>query len=632
MCGIAGLRLPHGATPERAALEAMATALSHRGPDDTGTLVAGGVGLAQTRLSLLDLSSAGHQPMVRDHWALVFNGEIYNFREERTLLEADGATFSSTSDTEVLLESLIRRGLRTTVERMRGMFAFVLCDTRDGTLWFGRDRLGIKPLVVLERDGAIWFASEAKAIQAVTSLQPDPIVAAFSLSGMADHSGWYTAFHGLAQIPPGCFAVAAPGEALEIERYYDLDAQVDADLYAELDALPIEAVTDRFSDLMDASIEAMLVSDAPMGAFVSGGIDSSLVATVAARYRPDLALFTSDVRGRHSEVDDARAVARDIGLELHEAPFQPSELLTGWARCTWHYEAPIVTHTNAIPFASVAGLARSTGVKAVLTGEGADELFLGYPRLAADRYRKRLRGPSRAVEGAYGLVPGLREYVFPKPDRNAEGFLGLLVQGFERQRQRDVGLEAYAFLPEDQRHDHYRTTEMLREHLLSLLHRNDRMGMLNSIESRFPFLDEDVIRFGVNLPLRHKIRRTRRLHDKKHPFLVDKAVVRALGERELAPAIASKRKNGFPMYGHSDLVVQPDALLGGYVAELVGLSSPAARYMADKADPYFIAKLVSVEVFGRLFALGHTVDAVDAWIADNVAFRPGVLDAVPAQG
>jgi asparagine synthase (glutamine-hydrolysing) len=168
--------------------------------------------------------------------------------------------------------------------------------------------------------------------------------------------------------------------------------------------------------------------------------------------------------------------------------------------------------------------------------------------------------------------------------------------------------------------------------VFALLHRNDRMGMLNSIESRFPFLDEDVVRFGVNLPLKHKIRRTRKLHDRKHPFLVDKAVVRALGARELAPAIADKRKNGFPMYGHSDLVVQPDALLGGYVADLVGLTTSGARYMADHADPYFVAKLVSVEVFGRLFALGDPIEKVDAWVADHVTFRPGVLDAVPAKG
>ncbi len=620
MCGIGGCRLG-SAQPSPDQMWAVTEALRHRGPDDSGILTHGEVGLAHTRLSLLDLTGAGHQPMIHGDWALVFNGEIYNFQEERNVLEREGETFLTSTDTEVLLRSLVLRGIPKTLERIRGMFAFALCHLPSGVIHLARDRFGIKPLLYMEREGALWFSSEVKGLMTMSPIEVDSIVAAFSISGMADHSPTYTPFKDVLQIPPGCWGTSRPGKPIQINRYYNLDDVFSRDKYVELDRLSFNEVVDRFEGLLKDAVEATLISDGPLGVFLSGGIDSSVITSLASTRREQLQLFTSDVRGRYSEVADARLVCRHVKRPLCEAAFLPDDMLHRWVKSTWHYECPIVTHTNAIPFGSVAELARTSKVKAVLTGEGADELFLGYSKLAAERYRTILVKPARALEGAYGVIPGLREYVFPDPSATAEAFLGILSQRFERQHQRAASLERYSFLPRRTRMLQYQTVQMLREHLLSLLHRNDRMGMLASIESRFPFLDERLVEFAVNLPVAKKIRVSTRLHNRKHPFLSDKAVVRALARRLLPEKIAHKQKNGFPMYGHRDMRVSPKAFQNSYVADLFGLSRAAGEYMHEHTDPYMIAKLASVEIFGRLFALREKEDSIQSWVSENVRLR-----------
>jgi asparagine synthase (glutamine-hydrolysing) len=354
----------------------------------------------------------------------------------------------------------------------------------------------------------------------------------------------------------------------------------------------------------------MLMSDVPIGAFVSGGVDSSLISSIATRINPQLSLFTADVKGKYSEHEDAKFLAESLGRPLQTAAFEPEMMLTDWVSCTYHYETPIVSHTNAIPFARVAELARSSGTKTVLTGEGADELFLGYPKLLAKRYRRLLLLPVEFFKALYGIVPALRSYIFPDAGQSIEGFLCLLAQGFERQRYRERGWESYGFLSKNELPDHYLSIELLLEHLVSLLHRNDRMGMKSSIESRFPFLDETLVKFAINLPLRWKMRRVFRFHDYKHPFLIDKWPVRALAEVSLPDRISHKKKNGFPMIGHNHLRVTPGFFRGGYVADLVGLTPKAEEFMHRTQSPYLIAKLASLEVFGRLFERDEKQDRI----------------------
>jgi asparagine synthase (glutamine-hydrolysing) len=332
-----------------------------------------------------------------------------------------------------------------------------------------------------------------------------------------------------------------------------------------------------------------------------------LIATLAAKEQNDFSLFTADVVGQ-SELVGATALARELKRELHVSRFEPHQMIEDWAGATWHYELPIVTHTNAIPFAAVARVARAAKVKAILSGEGSDELFLGYPTLLMRRFARLIRFPLRGVEWLYGLVPKLKKHLLAADSR--ENFLGQLARGFEQQLLRESGRSAYDFLPKAAGDEQYLTMEMFGQHLLTLLHRNDRMGMSASVEARFPFLDESVVSFGFNLPARHKIRRTWRFVNYKHPFLEDKSVVRSVARDVLPESHARRPKLGFPMQGHTHVKVLPGFFRGGYVNDVVGLSRRREDHMLRAQPAYFVAKLASVEVFGRLFAMGYSRDEV----------------------
>ena len=608
MCGIAGILSPRDQLVTDQQIQAMGKSQLHRGPDNFGTLLYGNCGFAHTRLSIMDLSDAGNQPISDGRYVLIYNGEIYNYLSLREILHERGVKFKSTSDTEVLFYYLIHFGVPETLKAIRGMFAFSFYDTEEQTVYLCRDRLGIKPLFWTYENGRLYWSSEVKALLAVTSVEPDPVKTLFATASVGDHSNYYTVFKNVSHVSPGAYLVANPGTPPQQHFYYTILDDIDENYYRELDRLDKAEVQARFETILNNSIKSMLMSDAPMGAFVSGGIDSSLIALKAVQHDQALTLFTANVVGRHSEVEDARRLSQSVNRQLYEAAFQPEMMLTYWAESTYHYEVPIVTHTNSIPFAQVAKLAHAQRVKAVLTGEGSDELFLGYPRLLTRRYNKIVRMPADLVQSAYGLVPQLKAYLFAT-ESNASDFIELMIQDFERQRLREEGYRAYGFLPPKAVSEQYLTIQMVRESLLALLLRNDRMGMLAGIESRFPYLDEEMIRFAVNLPVRFKIGRSTRFHDYKHPFLIDKAIVRRTALKYLPESLVYKRKEGFPMYGHKNVQVKPGFFKGGYVQSIAGITSDAEHYMIANY-PYLTAKLASVEVFGRIFAFKESLETI----------------------
>jgi asparagine synthase (glutamine-hydrolysing) len=334
------------------------------------------------------------------------------------------------------------------------------------------------------------------------------------------------------------------------------------------------AVIEEFDHLMQNSVRGMLMADAPMGAYVSGGIDSSLIAAYATPNVPNFKLFTANVMGSISEFDDAKKLASFLNKPLYDYPFTKEMALRDWAKVTWHYESPVVVHFNALPFSNVSDLARAEGVKAVLTGEGSDELFLGYPRLLTKRYDGFIQWPLSLLNWFYRRIPGLKSYI-----HSNEGSLGVLdvfeqgVQGFERQIRRESQISAYDYIPLEKQRDHYQSAQMLQEGIKSLLWRNDRMGMMHSIEARFPFLSEEVVHFGLNLPLKYKIGRTRHFYNFKHPFLMDKAIVRNTAEKYLPKDLYMKKKNGFPTYGLRHMKIQPSFFYNGTTASLLGLGN-----------------------------------------------------------
>jgi asparagine synthase (glutamine-hydrolysing) len=242
-------------------------------------------------------------------------------------------------------------------------------------------------------------------------------------------------------------------------------------------------------------------------------------------------------------------------------------------------------------------------VKAVLTGEGADELFYGYAETAFEPIRRVLRAPVAAIAGLYGTVPGLAKRVLPEWSDPRERELADATEDFERRRQAEEALEAYAFAGR-QAPRLAAGLEMLTGHLRSLLHRNDRIGMAASVESRFPYLDEDVVAFSLHLPLSAKLRWGASRHDRKHPFLRDKAILRDVAHRHLPATVAARPKDGFPTIGHEQLAVHPGFFADGWLAEVLGWTDEGIRRACEEAPRVMAGRLASVEVFGRLFA-GH---------------------------
>ncbi len=615
MCGIAGVLQAGDRPVDAPVLEAMAAALAHRGPDQSGVLAHGPVGLAATRLSLLDLGETGAQPQADGSRALVFNGEVYNHRELAAELTAAGVVLRGRSDTEVLLHALGRWGVAATLPRLRGMFAFAYADLATHEVWLARDRLGIKPLVWREHAGTVSWASEAKALAAVQPLEPDPVQAVFAVTGRLERSAHRTAFLGVHRLPPGHVLHLAPGRPPRATAWWTPADVVDEGLHRELAGCTDDERADRLEALLAGAVAATAVSDAPVATFLSGGVDSSLVAALARTSDPTPTLYTADVGGGRSEVPAARTVAALLGQPLTTAPFPVEAVLEDWALATWHAEAPLVTHLNALPFRRLAARAAADGRKAVLTGEGADELFFGYGEIAAGRLTARVAAPWQRARRLAARLPAPLGPALARRATSQADFLVDLAGDRRGEHLRAAGADAFAFLPPADAARHGEVFAWLGEHLPTLLHRNDAMGMAASIEARFPYLDEDVVRFGVNLPVGAKLAVRPRAGDLRHPFVEDKAVLRQVAARHLPEAVARREKAGFPSPGHGEVRTTRAFWSGGYVADLLGLTEPTLDDLDAGLDPYLVAKLASVEVFGRLFGRGEPLDVVGEHVA-----------------
>jgi asparagine synthase (glutamine-hydrolysing) len=589
--------------------------MAHRGPDHSATACLGPIGLAATRLAIVDLGPTGNQPIVEGRRGLVFNGELYNLAALRAEVLGAGIELDGTSDTEVLFHLLDQGGIDATLPRLRGMFAFAWADGT-GRVQLARDRLGIKPLHWAQRDGMVAWASEVKALAPLVPLRPDPARSLFSVLSLADRWSTRTVFKGVHQVGPGEVVTVSSDGSVSVSTWYRLSDDVDPALAADLAAADRTEICERLDGLLRTAVAATATADAPLATLVSGGLDSSVIADLVCAGDPGHQLYTASIGGPQDESAAAEAIARHLGRQLRTTSFTPDMVLADWAQGTWHHEAPIVTHLNALPLARVAASVHADGVKAVLTGEGADELFAGYPTMAADGQLALLKVPYRALRRAYGLVPGLAERVLPGGP-SQEHYLAALSDDFETARLGLDADEAFAHLdPDDARHS-VLTYVALQGHLRTLLHRNDRMGMQHSVECRFPYLDEEVVRFGLNLPRRHKLAVTARVHDRKHPFLLDKAALRRVAMRGHLPG-ARLAKVGFPSWGHVDMRIDADLFRGGWVAETLELSDKAVVHLVERESPYYVAKLASVEVFGALFDGHDPVDTVRERIQRHV--------------
>ncbi|HVF26954.1 MAG TPA: asparagine synthase (glutamine-hydrolyzing), partial [Pyrinomonadaceae bacterium] len=402
MCGIAGFveQLNAGNARESAAvLDRMCRVIAHRGPDDQGTLVKDGVALGMRRLSIIDVAG-GHQPISGCDGAvtIVFNGEIYNYRELQRDLEARGHRFQTHSDTEAIVHAYEEYGAAC-VERLRGMFAFAMWDARTRNLFIARDRVGKKPLHYTTTPGGTFvFGSELKSLLAHpevhAEINPEALDAYLTFGYVPDP---LSIFSGIHKLPPGHHLSFADGR-IRVERYWDFTyAATESD-----ERRSEEDYLDELRALIDEAVRVRLISEVPLGAFLSGGVDSSTVVAFMARHleQPVKTFSIGFHEDSYNELKYARVAAKHFGTDHHEFVVTP-DICQIVDELAWHFDEPFAD-SSAIPTYMVSKLAREY-VTVVLSGDGGDELFAGYTRYVTDRKRSGFARLPRAVrQGVMG--------------------------------------------------------------------------------------------------------------------------------------------------------------------------------------------------------------------------------------
>lgn len=526
MCGIAGFlgggRQHSGQDDARRRLAAMAAMIAHRGPDDQDALFEAPVGLAHRRLAVIDPAPHGRQPMRRGPLTIVYNGEIYNFRELRRTLESEGESFRTSTDTEILLAAFSRWG-ESALDRINGMFAFAIWDADRRRLTLARDRAGKKPLYYAHCGDALLFGSEIKALFAWPEMRREPDYEAIHhyLSFQYVPSPM-TAFAGVSALPPASVMVAEPGKEPSISRYWSAPSPSSATRAADPRALEEE-----LRDLLSAAVRRRMVADVPIGALLSGGVDSSAVAAfmAAANDRPIKTYSIGFDEPDHDERSFARAVANLVGSDHTEEVVRPDAVAL-LPEIVWHYGQPFAD-PSAVPTYCVARLARRD-VTVVLTGDGGDEFFLGYNRYnecgrraaATSRLPAPLRELAAAAAAAIpdalvqhrpfgGLRRRLRHFgaahsalyepammYFSEDEKRrhygpalrpqlAHSSLGLLDPYFAASPSIEAGAswaDIHTYLPDD------------------ILVKVDVATMAFGLEARAPFLDVEVMEWASRLP------------------------------------------------------------------------------------------------------------------------------------
>lgn len=515
MCGIAGVVGP-GSSAARA--RAMARIQAHRGPDDEGVWTAPGVALGHRRLSIIDLSDSGHEPMVSadGRLALTFNGEIYNYRELRA--ELRDYPYRSRTDTEVILAAYAHWG-EACLERFVGMFAFALWDAERGRLFCARDRLGIKPFHWALHEGDLLFASEIKGLLAagVPSVPDRDTWATYLTHGVYDHSD-RTFFEGVRSLPPGHALSVAPGAAPSIAPYWDL-GRATADIADLSDAEAETGFLERFED----AVRLRLRADVPLGVNLSGGLDSaSLVATVD-RVSDDagaLQTFTAAFDDpRYDEVDFADEVPRRRAWTRHVERLAPERVWPLAEQATWHQEAPF-GGIATLGYHNLHGRSRHEGVTVLLEGQGVDEMLAGYRYFRPHHHldlldagrcadaRAALRAEAAAEDDGWraGLarVRGLRSGGGAPVYQDGTSFLApdaLAPAVVERAGPYPAFPQPYADRLRNALYRDLRHTKLPR-----VLRMNDRLSMAFSRELREPYLDHRLVEFLFRLPAHQRIR------------------------------------------------------------------------------------------------------------------------------
>ena len=632
MCGIAGFVMRSGGgTQARATLQRMTDSIRYRGPDDSGAYVSEQACLGHRRLSIVDLSPLGHQPMpneASDVW-IVFNGEIFNHADLRPDLERAGHQYRSRSDTETVIHAYEQYGAEC-VTRLRGMFAFAIWNERTQTLFCARDRLGIKPLYYFWDGSLFAFASEIKAL-----LAHPAISASFNEQCLAEYlafgylSSEETMFRNIRKLMPGHTLTLC---------LTDRDVRPDIRSYWDVTRAPIEEKSENewiaeCRQRLEEAVRTRLMADVPLGVFLSGGVDSSAIAALVKRMTTEKVKTFSVgyAEAPYSELGFARETARAIGTEHRDVVIGMEDFFNALPNLVWHEDEPI-SWPSSVSLYFVAELA-AHDVKVVLTGEGADELFAGYARYS--RYLWNQKGLAWYGAVPAGIRKGIRQgiaesslpaaalrrklqHTFVGREESVESIhVDNFYAAFSEAEQRTLLRKplprgsAYAHFLEYWNHaaDGGPLWQMLytdqKTYLVELLMKQDQMSMATSIESRVPFLDHHFVEFAARVPDAMK------LHDGTAKYILKKAV------EDLIPRdIIYRRKMGFPTPlrdwlkdARADSLFarlrSPGGLVGEYVdsVELERLITRHRGGLEDGTDRLW--RLLNLQIWGDRFLTGN---------------------------
>ena len=561
MCGICGVFHSDPAQRvNRELLAAMNRQIVHRGPDDDGFFVDGNAGLAMRRLSIIDIQT-GHQPLSNEDgniW-IVFNGEIYNHQDLRKDLQVRGHRYRTQSDTETIVHLYEEYG-RDCVQHLRGMFAFAIWDRSNRSLFIARDRLGIKPLYYRYDGSTLLFGSEIKTILAYAGVKPE-----FNRSTLAEYlafgyiAGEQSMYAGILKLLPGHILTVDETGQLATSSYWDLTVKSDDG------SLSREHYVSSYREQLEACVTSHLMSDVPLGVFLSGGLDSSAVAALTTKIRKEPIETFSVGYGEEafSELPYARTIAEHLRSKHHEVRLSREEFFQTLPRLIWHEDEPVVW-PSSVALYFVARLARQR-VTVVLTGEGSDETLGGYARYPWTLLNSRMDSVYRALTPAT-LRRLLRMGILTSPISGAakrkleHTFLGrdgaswasfyfdnfyCACSAADQQElltpeARQTGGNAYAGSMNHWDNSsgallHRLLYTDIKTYLVELLMKQDQMSMAASIESRVPFLDHELVEFTASIPAKYSIK-----------GMAGKCILKSAVADLLPEAIVGRKKMGFP--------------------------------------------------------------------------------------
>jgi len=562
MCGICGV-VHHDRSlhVDTATLKAMNQQIVHRGPDEEGCYAAENIGLAMRRLSIIDVHT-GKQPVTNENqtiW-LVYNGEIYNYLELKARLEANGHRFRSKSDTETIVHLYEEYG-EECVLHLRGMFAFALWDSNKRQLFLARDRLGIKPLYYRQSRQTFLFASEIKALLAHPGVSAELNRAALpEFLAFGYLSGTRTLFDGIQKLAPGHIAVLEEGGTLRIGEYWDAPNERGSE------SRPASYYVEGYRDLLKQAVQSHLMSDVPLGVFLSGGIDSSAIAALMSdlRQAPIETFSVGYAEEAYSELPYARLMADHIGSSHHEVRISRKDFFDALPKLIWHEDEPLAW-PSSVSLYFVARLARER-VKVVLTGEGSDETLAGYTRYPFTLWNARLDGGYRGVVPSRmrrflrnavadsGWLPSkmkkkLRHTFLARDGASwAAFYFDNFYAAFSEAEQASLLADEIRPAPGQEYGDVLKFWEKssgslldrllytdIKTYLVELCMKQDQMSMAASVESRVPFLDHVLVEFALSIPASLKTR-----------GLTGKRILKAVMKKSLPNAILNRQKLGFP--------------------------------------------------------------------------------------